>query len=285
MKIKKDLKYFVILIIIIIFFIFIRFYNIKNGLFFYNDLGRDALVLFNWLKTKKPPLLGPQTSLLPINQSPVYFYWLMIFYILLDSNPIYSVFAVVFFWILILIFGFYFFRKNKFFLTLWLGVFFLMTVHPQCIIQTRYVWNPSFTPILVLFSILSFYQNLIENKNLFLSTFFLAGSIGFSYSITPLFFIFLSYLFLFKRKKVFQFLFYFIISLLFFYLPVIIFEFRHDFLLIKSLFTKPKPIQNFLNFNSKFNSLSSFIIGSDNLFLNQLMLVFIFFYSLIAFLN
>jgi hypothetical protein len=279
----KKIVYVFFPISIIFIFIFTRLYNIKDGLFFYNDLGRDANVLYTWIKSGKPPLLGPQTSALPINQSPFYFYWLMVFYLLMKGNPIYSVVSCLFFYILIFIFGLYYFKKEKFLIRLWIGGFFLLAIHPQNIIQGRYVWNPSFVSPLVLLSILSFYQSFKKEKALFLSSFSLAMAIAFSYSIVPLFLVFVLYLLIDHREKIFKFLFYFVLSFILFYLPVLVFEFRHRFLLTSSLLTKKGPPQQFLDFFSKFNSLSYFVVGFNH-FLSKIIFLVIFLYSLIRFL-
>lgn len=284
-RFKFNLIYFFLFLIIFL-FIFIRFYNIKNSLFFFNDLGRDSLVLYNWQETGKIPLLGPQTSALPINQSPFYFYYLMIFYFLMKGNPIYSVVACSFFYIFVFIFGFVFFKKNDFLLKMWLWSFFFISLHPQQIIQNRYVWNPSFVSPLILFSILSFYSALVKDKkNFYWSSFFLAGAISFSYSAIPLLLVFLLYLLIFKKEYFFKFLISFFLSSLFFYLPIIIFELRHDFLLTKSLFTKSGPPQTHLDLLTKFNSLSNFIIATNRTLFDEFLLIFLFFYSNIQFIN
>jgi len=280
----KKFLYIVLPILIVFILVFTRLYNIKNGLFFYNDLGRDADVLYTWIKTGKPPLLGPQTSALPINQSPVYFYWLMIFYFLLNTNPIYSVVGCLFFYILVFIFGLYFFRKEKFLIKLWLGGFFLITIHPQNIIQSRYVWNPSFVSPLILLSTLSFYQAIKNDKNFFLSSFSLALAISFSYSVVPLFFVFILYLVFYQKDKILKFFLYFILSLGLFYLPILVFEVRHHFLLTYSLLTKKGPQQQFIDFFSKFNSISNFVVGFNYQIYERVVFVFIFLYSIIKFL-
>lgn len=54
----KYLK-FLIPITLISLFIILSFYNIKDSYFFFNDVGRDMLVLHDWQLSGKPPLLGP----------------------------------------------------------------------------------------------------------------------------------------------------------------------------------------------------------------------------------
>lgn len=59
---------------VIVFFIFLRVYRLPSTLFFFNDMGRDLLVLWESWEHKKPFLLGPQNSALPFNQPALYFY-------------------------------------------------------------------------------------------------------------------------------------------------------------------------------------------------------------------
>jgi hypothetical protein len=283
-------KFFKIFFIIIIFFgfLFIRLYNIKDGFFFFNDVGRDSLVLYDWLKTGKPPLLGPQTSALPINQSPFYFYWLMIFYFFLKGYYLYHVIALLSFYLIIFFIGLFLFRKNNLFIKIWLGSYFLMMIHPQYIIQSRYVWNPSFTSPLILLSLILFYQSIFEkNKNyLFLSSVFLSLAISFSYSIIPLFLVLSIFLLIYQREYFLNFILFFFLSLIFFYLPVIVFELRHNFLLTNSLFFKSHPKQQSLDFMSKLNSLSNYVFATNNFLINKILFGFIFIYSLyLCFLN
>ena len=118
-----------------------------------------------------PPLLGPLTSALPFNQSAVYFYLLYPGYLLFGGHPISSVFTLIIFYLIVFVFLFVFLKKNSNLATSLLITFYLISVHPQFIIQNRFVWNPSFIPPLIFVSIYSFYQ-LQKNILYFLSGFF-----------------------------------------------------------------------------------------------------------------
>jgi len=72
----KKVLFWILISLLAILFVILRLYNINNSLFFINDTGRDMAVLQSWQNTGKIPLLGPQTSALPINQSAIYFYLL-----------------------------------------------------------------------------------------------------------------------------------------------------------------------------------------------------------------
>ena len=83
--VKKTLPY-LLGIFLIVLFLFLRFYKLQDSFFFYNDMGRDLLVLLDMIQNHKPVLLGPQTSALPINQSPLYYYLLLPFYLIFDKS-------------------------------------------------------------------------------------------------------------------------------------------------------------------------------------------------------
>jgi hypothetical protein len=76
-------------------------------------MGRDLQVLFDMIQNHKPVLLGPQTSALPINQSPLYFYLLLPFYILTNQSFLSASITLSFVYITLFIFSLYQFRTDK----------------------------------------------------------------------------------------------------------------------------------------------------------------------------
>jgi len=71
-------------------FVFLRVFAITQNLHLFGDLGRDLFVLQKWSNNLlKPPLLGPQTSVVSFNQSAIYFYYLFPFFLLM-SHSVYS---------------------------------------------------------------------------------------------------------------------------------------------------------------------------------------------------
>jgi hypothetical protein len=166
-------------------------------------MGRDLLVLQNWQQTGKPPLLGPQTSALPFNQSAIYFYYLYPFYLITNASPYTALFANAFLYILSFIFSLYLFRQNHKSYFLVLISFFLITVHPQYIIQSRFVWNPSLITPLIITSILAFFKNRLVFYSLLISFAF-----SLSYSVFPLIIATVIYYLIFIRQKTVKFLLY-----------------------------------------------------------------------------
>ena len=198
----KYIKY-IIPIFLISLFLFLRFYNIKNGLFFFNDMGRDLLVLQKWQETGKPPLLGPQTSVMPFNQSAIFYYFLYPFYLFSQGSPFSALLANTFLYLSIYLTGLFVFKKNNQITDTINFCFFLICIHPQYIIQNRFVWNPSLVTPLIFISIFSFYLllNQYSKIKLWLFSLSLALAISFSYSTIPIFLALFLYWLFFNLKK------------------------------------------------------------------------------------
>lgn len=261
--IKLGYKFFALLAIIIL--IILRFYNIQNSLFFWNDMGRDLSVLQFWQSSGKPPLLGPQTSALPINQSAIYFYLLYPGFLLSQGHPIANLITLAFVYISIFIFSISLFKKSKLSL---LVIFFLVAIHPQYIIQGRFVWNPSFVTPFIILAFYSFFY-----KKYWLFSLSIAIAVSLSYSIAPLLIAFAIYWIIFDRQNLKTIALWLFGSFVLFNLPTIFFELRHNFLLTTSLFTKQAPVQQSITFMDKTLKLSDFIFFTDSSSLNLCLFV------------
>ena len=265
---KKEL--FIVFLLIAI-FVFFRVYRIQESLLFFNDIGRDSLVLFNWNKTGKPPLLGPQTSALPFNQSAFYFYLLYPFYLLTGHSPYASLFALIVFYFFFFIGGIYLLRKDKKLRYSLYFVFFLLSIHPQYIKQARFVWNPSFVTPFLLTAFYSFIylkknfdkKKLLDWKLTFLFALSISAATSFSYSVAPLFIsFFLLSIFLFK-KEIWKIILSLGSSLAFFNIATIFFELRHHFPLTKMLFSRKETSQLSNNFLDKILDLNQYTTSLD----------------------
>lgn len=238
-----------------ILFLFLRIYKIDTSLLFFNDIGRDFLVLFNWQESGKPPLLGPQTSALPYNQSTVYFYLLYPIFILSNHSPFATIITCVIFYLAIFSLGLVYLNKHKFLQRSFLLSFFLLTIHPQVITQNRFVWNPSFTIPLILISFYSFYllQEKFNKKNLLIFVLSLALAVSLSYSIAPLLiaFMLLSLVLFWKQYRFFIIWLMTGISLFSWNLPAVAFELRHNFLLTNLLIHGEKLQQTAISLSQK----------------------------------
>lgn len=271
------MKYLKILIpfFLISLFLFLRFYNIKDGLFFFNDMGRDLLVLQNWQLSGKPPLLGPQTSVIPFNQSSIYFYYIYIFYVITKGSVFSALFANAFLYIAMYIFGLIIFKKDKKFTNILNISFFLISIHPLYITQSRFIWNPSFVTPFILSSFFSFYLLIKKYSKFKLWIFSLSITIAISlsYSVIPIFVAMFLYWLIFYRKYFFKLTFSVFISFLILNITTLFFELRHNFLLTKSLLFKSASPQLATTISQKFNDIANFVINLQNQNINQFILL------------
>jgi len=236
---KFIFKYWVWLIAIIsvILFLWLRFYSLRTAFDFTGDPGRDMLTLWDWRENGKPPLLGPQTSAMPLNQSAVYFYMLYPVFLLMNGNPISANITVAIFWIVSLVAGLVILRKRPDLQWVCLIVFALSSIQPIFVSQTRAVWNPSFLPPLITAVFISIL--LLEEKfslaRMFVFTVSLAWAVSLHFPIGTIAVAGLFYVLFFFKKNRFLIALSFIFCLYLFNLPTLIFEIRHDFLISKSV--------------------------------------------------
>ncbi len=246
-------------ILLLAIFLFTRVFQIRDSFFYLNDMGRDSLVLLDWQKTGKPPLLGPQTSALPFNQSAFYFYILFPFFILTKGSPFAALFSVDTYYLFFFIITFTWLlrSKNYVLLRVFLLSLFLVILHPQFIIQNRFVWNPSFVGPLILVSFFLFYSVIkkFSLKNIFLLGLTLGLATSLSYSVAPILIGFGVASLIYLKKKSLPLGASLIFWLGFFNLPTLFFEVRHHFLLTQMMLTQPKVKQINIDLPSKFSDL------------------------------
>jgi len=265
----KIVRFLTPIFIIAVFLIF-RFYKLDQSFFFFNDMGRDMMVLQQWRLNGKPPLLGPQTSALPFNQGAIYFYLLYPGFLLSGGNPISAVYTLATFY-LVFFFGLlYLLRRDHRATFIFLFSFFLLSIHPQYITQSRFVWNPSFVTPLIITAIFAFHSllNKFSHKMLWLFSLSIALAVCISYSVAPLLIAFFIFWILFYRQKFLSFFLAIFSSFFFFHLPTLAFEIRHRFTLTTLLFTNRSPVQEGLGFSDRIDRLSQFIIASPDQRLN-----------------
>ncbi|MCL5783776.1 MAG: hypothetical protein M1142_00255 [Patescibacteria group bacterium] len=270
--IYKKLIFAGIILLFIGIFLFLRFYKIDSSLFFQNDIGRDFLVLYNWKISGKPPLLGPQNSALPFNQSAVYFYLFYPAFLITNMSPFSSLYinAVIYIFCFVLAL---FIAKTKNLKLITLISFVLIIFHPLIIGQNRYVWNPSLVPPFLLLSTIGFLSLLQKwsRSILIIAAFSLAAAVSMSFSVAPVVLaFFLVSLLVFKRKGVY-FILYSILSLVILNIPTILFEFKHDFLLTKALLGGNFPSQARLGIMEKISDLLRFIFEGPSFNINLIL--------------
>ncbi len=171
--------------ILAVIFFWTRLYRLDKTLEFFADMGRDHYVLLKAIQTKKPPLLGPSTSALPINQSPVYFYLNFPLFVLSG----YSAYTTI--WTLLMLFvcasgiGLYALRDENEKFWLFASILSLLTLHPEFVAQTRYAWNPTYTVPFLLLAIASILLDFRTKKITWMFSASIAIAVGCSYSILP----------------------------------------------------------------------------------------------------
>lgn len=255
---------------LILLFVFFRFYKINQSFFFFNDMGRDSYTLLKWKETGKPPLLGPQTSALPINQSAIYFYILYPLFLLTNQHPLYALYTTAFIYIFIFLFCLYLSRKNSNLLKTIFVTFFLFAIHPQFIIQNRYIWNPSLAPPFLLLSLvcLLLAQTNINNKYLALLCLSISIAVSLTYSVAPFLIAFIILSYFYFKKHFFKILIYLFSSLVLLNLPTFFFELRHGFLLTKSLFSKGAQTQTNFSLINQVQNLANYTFSFQSSWLN-----------------
>lgn len=260
----------ILFILLLTFFSFIRLYKISSSFFFFNDWGRDMLVLQKWQQTSIPPLLGPLTSAIPFNQSAFYFYLLYPGYLISNGHPISNVYSLIIFYIFIFTFLLFYLKKHnpKSIFSL-LVTIFLVSIHPQYIIQNRFIWNPSFVGPLIILSFSS-YQLLTKKfspLHLIIFSASLSLSISLSYSVAPLFIGYLIHYLLTNRQHFKKYFLYIFGFLLFFNLPTLLFEIRHHFFLTNQIFTQSAANQGTISILNRLSDISSYLFLNKYLFL------------------
>ena len=243
---KLSLKWKILIFLITVIFIFLRLYKIDLTLNFFGDLGRDFLTLYSWIETKKPPLLGPQTSVISFNQSAIYFYYLLPFYLLFQQSVFSTVYATIFLYLAFFFTGLIYYRNNLTKQKLITIIFGLMTLHPEFILQSRSPWNPVLAPPFLIAGFI-FLEELLDKfseKKEWLTMLFLAIAISLTYSLAPTVLILLLF-YAWKQKNILKSIKTAAklgVSLLLTNLPIIAFEFRHGFLLSRSVLSQ-EPLQ------------------------------------------
>lgn len=150
-------------------------------------MGRDLMVVYEWIQGGSIPILGPQTSALPVNQSPLYYYMLAPFYLITSGSPFTSLFLNASVYIGLFPFCLFVTRSNKNIHKSVYLIFVLFIFHPQIIAQNRFVWNPSLLPPLIMAAIILFLHFAKEKKDsyLFLSLLFSTIAVSIHYSAIP----------------------------------------------------------------------------------------------------
>ncbi|MGD9129655.1 MAG: hypothetical protein PVJ09_04175 [Candidatus Woesebacteria bacterium] len=279
---KKEKKLIAICFALCALFLFLRIYKLTSSFELFADIGRDLHVLMLMVIEKKPPLLGPSTSWLPINQSPIYFYMLVPIFLLSGFSGFTVQLTVFALYLVFFVLGVLFLRQDKLLLAVLLVTALLLTMHPEVVLQTRLPWNPSFAPPFLLMSI--FVLVLLRQKFSQLKLFFLSLglviAIALSYSNFPilsLFFLYLLFSFRKNRQRILSLFSSFFVSFLIAFLPILIFELRNKFFFFKRLtMDEPFLMKPKIDYLQKLTLFLKYLGGSFLPEMNSLVLLVMF---------
>lgn len=236
------------LVSVVLIFLFLRWYGIEQSLFFFNDMGRDFLVLLDWQSSGKPPLLGPQTSVVSYNQSALYFYLLFPVFVVTHHWPFGSLLTASLVHIAVILLGWWYLQRQKEWQWWWLGVWLALAITPQLVLQHRFVWNPSFVSVCLVVAFGAWWQWREAGSKGMLALFglSLAASTAFSYSAAPAlvaWMIWAAVTFRNQWQKTVAVWLVTAVSLVMVNLPTLVFELRHGFFLTKLLIFGQKQAQ------------------------------------------
>lgn len=220
-------------------------------------MGRDYLTLLNWKESGKPPLLGPQTSVLSYNQSAWYFYILYPLFLLTNMSGLSSTLTATIFGILIFSYLAWKTRNDTTLFSVVSISFLLLSIQPQVVLQNRFIWNPSFLPFFLLVSLLALVQLTKKFTREWAVAYWLsvAFAVGFSYSALPLVIILSCLVLFYNKKNIFTHALFALVAAGIVLLPLLAFEVRHDFSLTKLFFTGQTTPQTMTDFSTKSSQL------------------------------
>ena len=266
---KKKISIYLLAALLVVLFLFLRFYRIDQSLLFFNDIGRDLLVLWQWQQSGKPPLLGPQTSALPFNQSAFYFYGLYPFYLLTHGSLYATLIACAVFYLLIFGLAVYALRRQPRWQATVLLIFALISIHPQQIIQQRFVWNPSFvSPLIAAAGVIFLWlDQRLQHKQAWpvwltwLWAASLALAVSLSYSAAPTLIAFFLLALVLFRGKAWGLALKTGLALIVTNLSTLVFELRHHFPLTSMLLTRERLLQVALSLGDKLSRFNQLIFA------------------------
>ncbi len=133
------------LVLVIAISLFTHFYRIDQTFIFHNDEGRDALIAFRMLDTRRPVLLGPETSVGNMYLGPFYYYLMVPALALAQLNPVGPAIMVAIFGFLTSLCLIWLGRRWG---SPWTGILAgaIYALSPVMVHYSRSSWNPNVVP-------------------------------------------------------------------------------------------------------------------------------------------
>lgn len=267
MKKKIIIIQIAVFIILVLISFFLRFYKLNQMFDFFGDIARDHERLMEWYQGAKPPLLGPNTILMIINQSPWYYYLNYPVFVIIRS-PFTMTITLFLISVIAFALSLWLLRKYKEILFIYI-IFFLSSIHPMFVEQQRIPWNPSFSVPLLILAMAGMLR--LKNKYHVLVSWITAISLclalGMTYTVFPVFLVIAIFiLFFIPAKHRLHWLFQLGIGMFIVFFPLVIFEIRSNFFTIKRLTTGLNIPAVHYSFAKKFMlDVSTFLTGSENI--------------------
>ncbi|MFC1790304.1 ArnT family glycosyltransferase [Patescibacteria group bacterium] len=283
---KKNKKLIWGLGLILILGAFLRLHKIGAYATFLGDEGRDALVVFEMIKNRRPTLLGPRTSVGDLYLGPLYYYLMIVPLWLFRFHPVGPAVMVACFGVatiyLVFLLGRELFGDKAGF---WAALFY--AVSQPIITHTRFSWNPNPVPFFACLAILSLYRYLKQGKiTWILLTGACLGALVHLHYVSLAFVLVVSVMAYFfsspsQKKNLLGGLGAFLLVLA----PIFIFEFRHQFVISKGFyrfFTQEEklgllPLQTLRKLTIAYRRLASHFLAADKKvlgFLASLLMIF-----------
>lgn len=145
----------------------LRFYQIRDGIVFLGDEGRDALAVKRIVLDLRPTLLGPTASVGGFYLGPVYYYFIAPFFVLFGMDPVGGAVFVALASLLTIVLAYIFSYR------LW-GVIpattvgLILATAPGIIRFSRSSWNPNPIPLFVMITLISLYLAVARKRQVYL---------------------------------------------------------------------------------------------------------------------
>lgn len=228
--------------LILLLSIFLRLYRIGSTQTFLEDEGRDMLIVKRMLDTKRPVLIGPQTSTGNMYLGPLYYYLITPALILSNMDPVGPAIFIALTGV-VSVYLIYLLAKRWFGETPALLSSFMYSIFPMVVSFSRNSWNPNLVPLIVLLIIyvldkLVFHQVSGSSK----SWLTFGGLVGVLVQLHYMALVYVGvvsiivFIAYFKKiKELLKGFLYALVGFLLVMLPFIVFEFRNNFVNIHAI--------------------------------------------------
>ena len=227
--ISKLTKWNFLLIVIILISGFLRLYRIDELHTFHNDEGRDALIAAEMIRTGKPTLLGPQTSVGNMYLGPLYYYLMVPALFLSGGNPVGPAIMVALSGVLTTYLIYLVSQK-------WFGKIsgiiasLVFATSPLFVHYTASSWNPNLVPLISILIIMALEAKKYFWLGLLFGILFQLHYVAMAFAVVVVIWSLYSS----KNPRIIIVM---LLGFVFATAPFWLFEVRHDFLNIQALFT------------------------------------------------